>query len=116
MFLRAAIFLLLASALASAADRLYLKDGSYQMTNQYEVKTDRVRYYSTERGEWEELPRELVDLDRTRKEAAEREETLKADTKAQAEEDAAERAAAKEIERIPVGAGVYYINGDKLDT
>ena len=76
MFLRAVAFVLLASAAASAADRLYLKDGSYQLTNQYEVKSDRVRYYSTERSEWEELPLELVDLDRTKGEVKERETQL----------------------------------------
>ena len=115
MFLRAAVLLLLASVGASAADRLYLKDGSYQLTNQYEVKTDRVRYYSTERGEWEEIPLEMVDLDRTKGEVSERESQLAADAKAEAEERAAEKLAKKQVASIPTQAGAYYIRGETME-
>lgn len=115
MFLRAAVFLLLASALACAADRLYLKDGTYQLTNQYEVKADRVRYYSTERSEWEEIPLEMVDLDRTKTELADRASEVAADAKAEAEERAAEKLERKQIASIPTKPGAYYIRGDAMD-
>jgi hypothetical protein len=49
-------------ALAQAPNqRLVLKDGTYQVVTKYQRVGDRVRYFSAERGQWEELPSELVD-------------------------------------------------------
>jgi hypothetical protein len=111
------VFLIMSVAFAYGDNiRLYLKDGTYQLANEYKVVKDRVSYLSMERGEWEELPLEMVDLARTKKEAAQHQEDLKVDAKAQAEEDAAERLAVKEVEEIPPEAGVYYIHNNKLET
>ena len=79
------------------------------------MKTDRVRYYSTERGEWEEIPLEMVDLDRTKGELAERQSEVAADAKAEAEERAAEKLAKKQVASIPTQAGAYYIRGEAIE-
>jgi|HubBroStandDraft_2_1064218.scaffolds.fasta_scaffold33933_3 hypothetical protein len=51
--------------------KLILKDGTFQMAREYSVEGDRVRYWSVERSQWEEIPADLVDWDATHKGEAE---------------------------------------------
>jgi hypothetical protein len=108
------IFFFSAFLLLADTFKLYLKDGDYHMVREYQVLDDRIRYYSTERGEWEEIPKQLVDLEKTEKERSSKKDELQKEAKANAEEDQAERALRHEIESIPANPGTYYEEGNQV--
>src|SRR5690242_15134892 len=106
--------LTLAAITAWAANiKLYLKDGGYHVVREYQVKPDRVHYYSVERSTWEDIPLDLVDLKRTESEAVERKAQLEADAKSIADEEKIEREIKKEVSRIPQDPGVYWLSGNE---
>jgi hypothetical protein len=121
MLRRGLILLLLLTASLAVADpvtHLILKDGSYQAITKYEVKGDRVRYYSAERNQWEEVPSELVDWDATKKyESTHKAAADAAAAKEQAEEadekidpkDAKTPVVAPNL-RLPEGGGVFALD------
>jgi hypothetical protein len=111
-----AVLILTAAAALAANIKLYLKDGSYQLVREYHVQTDRVRFYSVERSEWEEVPLSLVDVKRTQEETAERKAKLAEEAKLISAEDKAERALQDEIAKIPQNPGVYYVEGGVVKT
>ncbi|MGD1100686.1 MAG: hypothetical protein ABSA59_01365 [Terriglobia bacterium] len=112
---------LAAPRVAWATLKLCMKDGSYQMVSSYEVHGDRVRYFSVERSEWEEVPTSLVDLDATKR----AQEETKATEKKHLEE-------AKELDkerfykppdqgmevvpgiRLPGDDGIFTVDGHRL--
>jgi hypothetical protein len=100
------------------AKRLILKDGSYQLASKYGIKGDRVRYYSAERGEWEEIPKELIDWDATEKyeqgrlQGAPSPEAVELDKQMEAEFKA-EEARSPQVSpglRLPPEGGIYLLD------
>jgi hypothetical protein len=99
-FVISAVMSLTFHALAQELSRrLILKDGSYQLVTQYEMKGDRVRYKSAERDEWEELPSSLVDWPATEKYEKERTNSAIPEAAAVDKEKDSEREA--EISQLP---------------
>jgi hypothetical protein len=108
------LFLLAAVLLFGETFKLYLKDGNYHLVREYQVEGDRIRYYSTERSQWEEIPKALIDLDRTEKERQARDQEQTREAREQDEEDQAERALRRKIASIPMDPGAYYEVGDQV--
>ncbi|MBZ5644154.1 MAG: hypothetical protein LAO19_15435 [Acidobacteriia bacterium] len=101
--------------------KLILKDGTIQVAREYSVEGDRVRYWSLERSDWEEIPAAMVDWDATNKSEAEqaaRDTALKAKIHAS---DIAERTKDIDVDLslqikpglfLPDGIGLYALDRD----
>ena len=113
--MRALIILLLVAATLSAANfKLYMAEGGFQIVREYMVDGDKVRYYSIERGDWEEVPLSMVDIKRTDTEAKARKATLeRQQQEVQAEETVLKEERA-EIRKIPMDPGAYMLENGNL--
>jgi hypothetical protein len=116
LLLTAFFFLLFAHgpAHAQTAKRLVLKDGSYQLASRWDVTGDRVRYFSTERNEWEEVPVSMVDWQATANFEKERESQRNLELKQSEEEEKSEaNPATLSIApgiHLPNSGGVYLLD------
>ena len=106
---------LLAFAVAAQAQSraIFLTDGTRLDVREYEVVDDRVRYFSSERGQWEEVPAAIVDLERTNVYNRARRAELEQRQAEERRERLAERRARTELHSVPLEDGVYYLRGQE---
>ncbi|MBL8173747.1 MAG: hypothetical protein JNK48_03705 [Bryobacterales bacterium] len=109
--MRACLLLLLPLLLLAANVKLYLRDGEFHLVREYRVVDDRVRFFSAERGDWEEIPIGLVDLKRTEREIQDKAAADKEKAQLIDEEEKAERDAAREVASVPQNPGIYFVDG-----
>ncbi len=114
--MRLVLLLLLTAVLAFANFKLYLKSGDYHEVREYQVSGDRVRYYSILQDDWEEIPIELVDLDKTERLRKAKAEQSTREAREEGEEEQAEREQRREIAAIPADVGAYYQGDNGLKT
>jgi hypothetical protein len=101
--------------------RLILKDGSYQSVTKYEIKGDRVRYFSAERDEWEEIPSSLIDWPATEKYAKDRAAGAAVPEAAEVEKELAAERESDQAQlpqvapglRLPEDSGVFLLDNFK---
>jgi hypothetical protein len=105
-------------AAQAQSKRLILKDGSYQIATKWEKKDDRVRFFSVERNEWEEIPNSLVDWDATKKWEEDRAAGKESKEAAELEKEMQEEREEEELRsphvaaglRLPPEGGVYALD------
>jgi hypothetical protein len=101
--------------------KLILIDGTYQVIREYQRNGERVRYYSLERGDWEELPASMVDWNATAKAAGEEEKTSAAELeKLHKQQEARSMGNVAEVDAslkvaegtfLPDGEGMFVVEG-----
>lgn len=110
------MLLLVPGAPAQAVKRLILTDGTYQTATEWKKIGDRVKYFSAERGEWEEIPVSLVNWKATDEWNAERVKTAQEEMKQVTAEEIAVRKEAQQNTplvapelRLPSEGGVFLL-------
>jgi hypothetical protein len=96
--------------------RLMLADGTYQLVREYERNGEHVRYFSSERGDWEELPASMVDWTATAKAEAEAEkESTALVEKVHKQEEGRRMDNVTDVDAsLQVGEGVFLPQGEGM--
>jgi hypothetical protein len=100
----------------SHGQKLMLKDGNFQLVRSYERKGDRVRYFSVERGDWEEIPAAMVDWEATEKvRMADEKADAALVKKIEAQEQARQVISVVDVDAsLPVAQGVFLPSGEGM--
>ena len=96
--------------------KLMLKDGSFQLVREYQRNGERVRYFSAERGAWEELPAAMVDWNATAKAeaaAAKEQDALLKEVHRQQEAQRVDQPMDVDAS-LPVAPGTYLPTGEGM--
>jgi hypothetical protein len=95
--------------------KLMLTDGSFQLVREYKVEGDRVRYYSLDSSQWEQIPASMVDWDATKKIEAEEAKSDAALVAKVHKQEAARLAVPLDIDAsLEVAPGIFLPPGDHL--
>jgi hypothetical protein len=95
--------------------KLVLKDGTFQLVREYQIQGDRLRYYSLDSSQWEEMPADLVDWDATKKvEAEEARRDAAVAAKARAQETARTIPPPDIDASLEVAPGIFLPPGNRI--
>jgi hypothetical protein len=104
--------------------KLVLKDGTFQLVRNYERNGERVRYFSIERGDWEEIPSAMIDWNATEKARLDEEKADEALVKrVQAQEQAKNVIVVLDVDAsllvaqglfLPSGEGMFVVAGKSV--
>lgn len=100
--------------------KLVMKDGTFQIVRDYKMEGDRVRYFSVERSEWEEMPASLIDWPATKRAESEDQKSEASFTNEVAAHEAAAKAVPLDVDAsfevvpgvfLPPGEGFFILEG-----
>ena len=96
--------------------KLVLTDGTFQLVREYQRNGEHVRYFSMERGAWEELPASMVDWNATAKAEAEMEkQSAELVEKVHKQEEARRMDNVSDIDAsLRVGDGAFLPSGEGM--
>ena len=95
--------------------KLMLTDGTFQLVREYKVEGDRVRYYSIDSSQWEQIPTAMVDWEATKRVEADEARTDAAFLARVHKQESARQAVPQDIDAsLEVAPGIFLPPGDLL--